>query len=273
MKFFGLWIFFGLCCQVSCNVSRTKNPSMENRLTSLENKLNSAYSSPTDLINLFSSLKYHYSRFPSLYWDPKGKHINGLAKFRSVLLRYHKLFKETLDKSPLECFRTIRLFGNLELTYFYSFYLTITISDPTLATLKTPLLWIVKKFPDAKGKFKKLAPSILAFYEKFATDILQRPFLAKEQTQEGDIIDSSAKANYNINDDWNLRKETLREIILTFKDLLKTSNDLKANCMEGWEEKIVMYEFLVEKFQVDDQGPSYDGLISTFHLLLFLFDL
>src|SRR5260370_932224 len=58
--------------------------------------------------------------------------------------------------------------------------------------------------------------------------------------------------------DWNKRKDILEEIILSLKSLYRMSIRFKCGRSDLIKNKIAKYEFIVEKFQVSTEGPSYD---------------
>jgi hypothetical protein len=161
----------------------------------------------------------------------------------------------------------VRLYGDFEFGLLFTSYIIINSEPSSLHDLDGPFDSILN-YKETTGKFMNRDFNILETYEEIAKNIHNEPFrvLSENNQDQKKTIKSSRDAV----DEWEERKEILKEILLSIKSLYIFARHLTADT-SGYlikvERKMEKYECAVNNFQVDSQGPSLNHFISLFYQL------
>jgi hypothetical protein len=266
MKFPLLFIFFSIPL-VSCTVPKTNYLYLGgDEITNLNAELDVAESSLYKAIKLFPRLKefFNYHQFLKDY---------QYEEFFSVLSRYYSIIRSHFTKSPIECLQTTRLYGNLEFTFLSTDYIKSNAEVSSFKKLVEGYQKLKWGFHDAYVPKENIIYCTLANYRKIAQKILLDPFIPNPKTNSEIVPNSktSPKVPYNAGEDWEERRKIIEEIILSLKSLYKSEKyslrDVATD--RRIKRRIEEFQVILEKFQVDSNGPCIEHFVSTFYQLRF----
>jgi hypothetical protein len=240
------------------------------QLSLIEVELEDAQPFFSTLIKLFFSFKSLYKHFESKFvkLNQEIKEFNNL-KLESVLSRYHTLIISFYTSSPLESLRAVRLYSNFEFAYLFIRYIRRNYYC-SLSDFEYPVRQILRGL---NPKFRNRNANIFKEYAGSVKRIMKKSFKELELAQPcKDKVSKLATQNssYNVDLDWEERREILREIILIIKSLNIFSRHLSTDVSDFFVKikgKVEKYEFAVKNFQVDSQGPSLSHFLSIFYRL------
>jgi hypothetical protein len=258
MNLVALLYFLSISLTIS-SIVPIGSPKLEDLLSELEEM----EFSNSRIIDIYFSLKNFYERNKSLILLGSDEYLDLASKFHLNLSRYHRLINNFYFQSPIECLQMVRLYGNFELAYLFTSYLFLEKDVSDFDDLEVPL-FNISRFKELETRFKKLRYQILSNYGTIAKEILHKPFGA----QPGNTVSMNFKIgnSYNAVEDWEKRKEILKEIIIAFKTLWKLAVHLGRNeFVPTIKKKIEKFEFIIAKFQIDQNGPSSDHFLSLFY--------
>ena len=262
MNFIQPFCFFAFSIS-SCLLSAPINFSYESLLAELDGmKL-----SELNLIDSFNSIKFFYKKVQHLVNEPDDENFDLISKFSLVLDDYHAIVCKSYSEAPKECLQFVRLYGNVEFIYFFNFLIGED-KNPSFYDYRYRLKRLTRPV-DIEVKWSKLRYSIISGYTHIFKVILQKPFKNSVQNNNNDNCNqySSGEEPYDAIADWNKRKDILEEIILSLKSLYRMSIRFKCDKSDRIKDKIAKYKFIVEKFQVGSEGPSYDHFLSIYYQL------
>jgi hypothetical protein len=248
--------------KVYCSMVRTDCPLLVEQFTELEAEPDASQSSIIKGITLF----------------PAVEKLCGLSrvKFNSIFYIYYAIIKRLFLESPIEFLQAARRYGNFEFAYYLAFILEIKMDEKKDSFIyEIPFMNI--------RKMETHSIENLRNYPFFVLKILNMPFKALSQNRDENKNngieplygavgfvplnnDIDSKTFYNPIADWEKRKEIMQEFILLFKSFFNSADQMNLQ-VKFLIRKITMSEFLIKKFQVDSQGPSYDHFLSTFYWL------
>lgn len=257
-------VLFAVISLIFCSTLPRDCLPYDEQIAELTADLDALQYSTSKMIDLFFNLKHFYRCFQSLFpFGAMGCESDKISKFYDLLLRYYEIIRSFYLKSPVDCLQTIRLCGNFEFAYMLSWNLSIE-HNPSFCALQDPLYRIKVFTDDINRKFQSLKEGFLDNLGSIAKEILGRPYL--EQADIDSDSNATPKSTYNAIVDWEMRKEALREVILSLKAFYKLAihHDDKET-IRCTMKKIKKYEFAIKKFQVDLNGPSYAHFLSLFH--------
>jgi hypothetical protein len=266
MKIFLIFAFF-VFSLISCSEISTDSPSFKDHMEEFANELTAVPHSVDNFITFFPNLRYLFSCFKILIAnDPYSEISDEISQMEWILLEYCTMCQNYFTESLIESLRAVRLYGNVELTYLFLFYVKTVDSGYSFNDLKRPLEKILK-YNDADLCFEVLKFIICDYYGLIANEILSKPFVATCQDQaiskNGPNITPPTK--YKAALDWEERKKILKEIAFSLRDMSEMSKTLV-----GWHlflMKKIKYEFIIREFQVGRNGPRFDHARYIFYRL------
>jgi hypothetical protein len=252
------------------------SPFFTEQLALIEAEIENAQPQFSALIKPFFSLKSFYTRFESLLSEIDTDLDDDEPPFwlivKAVLLKYFTLVVCFYNNSPLESLKAVRLYGNFEFIYLFSYYIRFKENAPIYSVLEGPFKKILI-YRKMTGKFLKWEFNIQFNYGRIVKKILDEPFRISLQAQQVDSQGPKVaiqNCSYDAALDWEERKKILEEIILSLNSLNILSRHLTVDMSEYLvivKNKIETFEFVLKNFLVDSQGPSLGHFLSIFYQL------